>query len=338
MCDGQSVGSFSDYLHEIENKVVQLIERHKKYSDSDHLIAFRGEKKDYGKTKLMPSLFRDKDYVSKERYLFELLGDYNFLEKGTDRNIDDAIEAQHYIAISRMLDITFSLLPAMYFACGTEEANSDSTDAFIYIFCFPDYYSPHSQYIERLYTGVLDETTIGSVYSSNFKVISHSYSNARIKAQVGGFIFFPGKEYKPIPSIYYEKVRIKAEHKEKIARELDLLFHVNEATLFPEKEKMIPIIEKKFKEGIYHKREIGVPDEVDTFFERFDYEIKMELNGTTKKDKMGLLRRFRKEESDLLYFIEQNFQMGKIVAEQREELRKKVKDTFQFLRLKYGGK
>lgn len=328
----------SGYLQEIEKKIEKLVERHMKYSNTDYLIGFRGEKKDYGKTSLMPSLFRDKGYVGKERYLFELLGDYGFLGSTIDRNIDKAIEAQHYIAISRMLDITFSLLPAMYFACGATDTESEREDAFIYIFCFPEHYSPHSQYLEQFYTGILDGTAEDITYSSNFKVISHSYSNDRIKAQVGGFIFFPGKEYKPIPSIYYDKIRISGSDKQKLAKELDLIFHINEASLFPEKEKLIPIIKSRFEEGVYHRREVTVEGEVNSFLERIDYEVKMAMDAPTRSDSTQLIRKLRKEESDLQYFIDQNYRKHNIDDMQRKMLTRKTREEFRFMVLKYGGK
>ena len=53
-------------------------------------------------------------------------------------------------------------------------------DGFVYIFCFPEYYSPHSQYIEDFYKNILEEDINDLVYSGNFKVISHSYSNEEI--------------------------------------------------------------------------------------------------------------------------------------------------------------
>lgn len=309
--DTLGTGKFiSYYLEKIEEKIEGLLERHKNYSDAEHLLAFRGEKRDYGMTSLMPSLFRDKEYISKEKYLFELLGDYGFLENGLNRNIDRAIEAQHYIAISRMLDISFSLLPALYFACGSKETEQNE-DGFVFVFCFPEYYSPHSQYIEEFYTGILEETQENIAYSSNFKVISHSYSNDRIKAQIGGFVFFPGKEYKPIQPIYYEKIRIKAEDKKGLLEELDTIFHVNEASLFPEKEKLIPIIETKFKDRVYSDRKITFEGEVNSYFKRIEYELEMLAHGNDTLDGTGLLRILRKEESDLLYYIEQEMKEEK---------------------------
>ena len=37
------------YLKEITEKAKSLCDRHEKYSDAHHLLAFRGESRDYGK-------------------------------------------------------------------------------------------------------------------------------------------------------------------------------------------------------------------------------------------------------------------------------------------------
>lgn len=332
----------SQYLQKIEDKINDLITRHQKYSDAKYLIAFRGEKTDYKNTKLMPSLFRDKAYIEKEKYLFELLDDYGFLNKGIDRNIEKAIEAQHYIAISRMLDITFSILPALYFACQPQSMGQNENGGVIYIFCFPEHYSPHSQYIEQFYSGVLNETE-NITYSSNFKVISHSFSNERIKAQVGGFIFFPGKEFRDIPEVYYEKLVIQEDDKEQILKDLDLVFNINKATLFPEKDNIIPIIEKRFKEESYIKREITIEGEISSYFDRLDYELKLKSASGEKRNQDKLLRYLRKEKSDLLFYVDTAYRINENVrvvntSKAKEEMIKHIDDTFQYLYLKYVGR
>lgn len=320
-----------DYLKKISEKSIILCERHKKYSDLHYLLAFRGESKDYGETSLMPSLFRNKEYVLKEKYLFELLGDYGFLSNEMPRNIDRAIEAQHYIAISRMLDICFSVLPALYFACNSNPGLNGK----LYVFCFPEHYSPHSEYIEEFYSNIFKKDKKNITYSSNFKVISHSFSNERIKAQVGGFIFFPGKEYKPINSIYYEKIEIKSADKSTILNELNLLFHVNESSLFPEKKEIAKIVKEKFICGEYYRKKITVEEEVESYFDRLEYELAMTVRYEKASDSndIQLLRILRKEEDDLIQYI-LNY---KSKAKNGDLLLEETKKKFKFLQLKYSG-
>ena len=84
-----------------------------KKRDSKCNIAFRGESKDHGKTKLMPSIFRNSSYVEKEKKLFQLLKDYGVTEENASQT-NVLIEAQHYVEISRALDITFSVISALF--------------------------------------------------------------------------------------------------------------------------------------------------------------------------------------------------------------------------------
>ena len=235
------------YLNEVSKKIEILTKRNNMESQECYLFAFRGESRDYERTKLMPSLFRDSSYVSKEKYLFELLGDYGVITDKQNGYIEKAIEAQHYVAISRMLDITFSVLPALYFACSSE--NNKEEDGKVYVFCFPEHYSPHSKYIETFYSEMLGGKDVA--YSKNFKVVSHSYSNERIKAQNGGFIFFQGKEFSPISSIYYETISISKDDKNYVLKDLNLLFGINEATIYPDKERRAKLAEQYFKNGKY---------------------------------------------------------------------------------------
>lgn len=304
------------YLSEIMKIVEELREKHSKKFDSEPLIAFRGESKDFAETKLMPSIFRDSSYVTKEKYLFELLCDYELI--GYEKtNIDKAIETQHYVSISRMLDVTFNAAVALYFSC----INDIEKDGFVYVFCFPEYYSPHSNYIENFYENILGSKKI-KTYFKNFKVFSHSYSNERIKAQSGGFIFFPGETFSKINNIYYKEVKICKEDKKRILRDLEMVFHINTAKLFPEKDKVAKIIRNKFIQNNYLREELTIKNEIESCFKRVSYEIKM----SDMNDKIVFLRYLRKEKEDLLGFLNNQ------VIEENERciLKKEINKMFDF--------
>lgn len=279
------------YIDEIYRATETLKYNHNKHHDENLLIAYRGESKDYKNTKLMPSIFRDSTYIRKELHLFELLCDYNMIDNKAS-SIEKAIEAQHYIEISRMLDITFSLLSSLYFACETY----NDQDAVLYVFGFPKSYSPHSNYIQDFYSNILEETY--KPYSRNFKVFTHSYANERIKAQKGGFIFFPGKEWYPINRCYYEEVEIKAQDKNKIMKELDILFQVRKEAIYPEKANLAEAVYKQFISNSFDVQSSSVSDEIEVYFERLEYELFM-----TKETHMDILRKLRKEENDLNLYI-----------------------------------
>jgi len=309
------------YLNRIAHELEELKKNHDRHSNADLLIAYRGEPRCYGETQLMPSLFRNNDHVLKEMHLFELFCDYKMIESNAS-NIEKAIEAQHYASISRMLDISFSALVALYFAC----SNGDE-DGYIFVFAFPEHYSPHSKYVEDFYTDMLEGKHIA--YSRNFKVFSHSYSNERIKAQKGGFIFFPGMDYYPINDCYYRKIEVKGQDKGKILEDLDVLFQVNEASIFPEKEKIAKTIKVKFSNNTYSNRFVSVDDEISTYLNRISYELKLGTNygkSTTNKD---ILRMLRKEEADIVKYIQEintEDSLKKIIA---------IKRNFQILSMKF---
>lgn len=284
----------NEYLSDIMKKIDFIQERHKNKYNQELLIGFRGESKDYGKTSLMPSIFRDNSYVSKEKHLFELLCDYELVSHDI-RNIDKAIETQHYVAISRMLDITFNAAVALYFAC----SENIHDNGYVYVFGFPEYYSPHSNYVEEFYSNILNSKS-EKTYFKNFKVFSHSYSNDRIKAQSGGFVFFPGETFNPLNKIYYDKVVIHYEDKKKILKELDVTFHINEAKLFPEKDKIAAVIKEKFMNDRFLDENLTVKSEVISCFKRIDYELSL----FNSNDFISILRYLRKEKEDLLVYLD----------------------------------
>jgi len=289
-----------EYINKIFSAVGRLKEKHEQFFDNDALIAYRGESTDYGETKLMPSLFRNSSYLAKENHLFELLCDYNMIHDSAS-NIEKAIESQHYLSISRMLDISFNALSALYFACESNKTNksNEGEDGYVFVFAFPEKHSPHSKYIKDFYTSILKEEE--TTYFKNFKVFSHSYSNERIKAQKGGFIFFSGTGFFSIDECYYEKIDIKLIHKKIILEELDVLFQINKLAIYPEKDKIAEVVKAKFKENSYHYKKSGIEDEVKTYFDRLEYELA--LSKKTNKEKLRLLR---KEEHDFLVHIERN--------------------------------
>lgn len=311
------------YLEEIGQKVSELTARHKKISKSEPLIAFRGEPQDYGPTKLTPSLFRDSDYVTKEEHLFELFCDYNIASQGAS-NIEKAIEAQHYASISRMLDISFDVLVSLYFVC---KKDSDH-DGYLYVFAFPEHYSPHSKYIEEFYTNILERKY--TAYSRNFKVFTHSFTNDRIKAQRGGFIFFPGKEFYPISECYYERVCIPKNEKDLLLKEMATFFALTQAALFPEKGVIAEVATAKFKNDNYLPQTVSLENEVNTFFIRIAYELKSTWEKGTVRNRKAIMRQIRKEKSDLLDYIYKQAPKSDI-----QKLKEKVTNNFRILEIRY---
>ena len=221
----------------------------------------------------------------------------------------------------------FDVLVALYFAC----THPDEHDGYVYVFAFPEHYSPHSKYIEEFYTNVLEGKHIA--YSRNFKVFSHSVTNDRIKAQKGGFIFFPGKEFHPINDCYYERILISKNHKREILEDLEALFQITKATLFPEKDKVAEIITNKFKGNIYTTKSVSLENEIESFFSRIDYELKiLHLKGKTA-DKKRVMRWLRKEQDDLINYTEQQISshISELTDAEQEKVIQTIKNNFSVL-------
>ncbi len=318
----------AEYVEKINTRRRELEDFNKKIlgDTSDSLLfAYRGEPRDYGRTKLTPSLFREDSYVEKEEHLFELLADFGVIDNSKSRNIEKMIDAQHYVAVSRALDITFNSLVALYFACASEE--NMGKDGVVYTFCFPNYVSPHSDEIEQLYCSIINDKD-NHIIDKNFKVITHTKNNERIIAQYGGFIFFPGSNRCRLKDIYYREERISKDDKAKIVDELDKLFGINKAKLFPEKDSISEMVKKKYISDTYsRKKETGFIGQIEEYFVRLDYE----LEAYKKRDnsEIEIKRIIRKEIDDMEAYVDQLV----IQEDKRCSIRKTIETKFDELRV-----
>lgn len=306
-----------NYMEKIIKNVEDLKKNLEKISAESSITCFRGEAQDYQDTKLMPSLFRINDGKAKDIHLMELLSDYevsNSLLENDISYLNRAIDGQHFIALSRLLDVTFSLLPAIYFAC-----TDNDLDGYVYSFVFPESYSPSSKYIKERFT----KTINGEFRSipSDFKVLTHSYSNDRVKMQSGGFILFAGNVYTEIPKIYYgEPIKIENNDKKKILEELEDYFNITEATIYPEKDKRRGVIESKLmkKNLKINPFEKELESELKNYIRRFEYEDKV-LSKLTKnnsvRDDMKRKRILRKQKQEIIDFINFNFSSSEKIDE-----------------------
>lgn len=294
----------------IENKIREIYEEidnlKKSLDEDEYIYCFRGESADYGATKLTPTLFRNKitEGALPDRELINLIADYQISDPNITSNLARAIEGQHFIALSRLLDISFSIIPALYFAC----SDNGKKDGYVYIFRFPTAFSPSSSYINTYY----DKMITGQIipYGNNFKVLSHMQSNERIKSQSGGFILFPGDEAIQIPDLYYSKILVHADEKENILSELDLYFGMNESIVYPQKDSKRNLILKKLnlisKElNVFESKEYFYAIEIEEAIERIRFEITTLLMKKTDKtfNKEHLLRVIRKEKHELFDYL-----------------------------------
>ncbi|EGO5014769.1 FRG domain-containing protein [Enterococcus faecalis] len=310
-----------DYIDKIMRKVIAQEENMKEFFYDDTIVCFRGESADYGETKLMPTLFRDRDNILLEKELIELLCDYDIPDKKDVTKLSRTIAGQHFVQTSRLLDVTFNMLPALYFA-----SHPNNENGYIYTFVFPETFSPNSDYLNDYYDYLVEEKL--KPHPKDFKVITHSYNNERIKMQSGGFILFSGMSFSKIPQEYYESIEILAEDKDVLRKELSQFFNMSEATLFPEKDKRRGPIKNQLlvsKKKRYHINKY-LDAELDAYFRRIEFEVKLkQLNGIGKD---RIYRFLRKEKLDLINYVEKN-----VSREEREEKINIVNNKFIFIKL-----
>lgn len=291
----------------LENKFASL--------ENDCIIAFRGESKDFGNSALTPSFLRESPIkVSKEEQLLNLLKDFQISENDSSTNLENAIASQHYLAYSRLLDITFNVLAAIYFAC--ENIDEEYDDAILYIFSFPNYYSPHSNYLNNYFDAILKGEP--ELYYENFHVITHSYLNERVRAQNGGFILFPSEIQHKIPNLFYEKITIKKEDKKQIIQNLEKFFNVSKATIYPEKDKRSAYVKNRLLSPSTYSKDVSISTEVQKYIDFLKTDVEIFLR--EKKDSQSItskLRELRKKRVDLISYIDKSKSSKEDLAERK---------------------
>lgn len=105
----------------------------KDFPHKDIRLYYRGEEKEYGNSKCLPSIFRG-DIDEKDNY-------YSSLRRHPDEfrdlsNLDVLSKMQHYRIKTRMLDITANPLVALFFACcdNKKDNTKGDSDGYVYIF------------------------------------------------------------------------------------------------------------------------------------------------------------------------------------------------------------
>lgn len=118
--------------------------------ESEHLLVFRGEKKDYTESALVPFIYRN-DYIYNEENIYKESQRFNDNEFNSDKTAFDKLSRiQHYSAPTRLIDVSEELFSAIYFSIAEKKIielkrkdgetkkefkdRKDSNDAIIYLF------------------------------------------------------------------------------------------------------------------------------------------------------------------------------------------------------------
>jgi len=92
-----------------------------KKTDENNILYFRGEPSDYRDQAVTPSVFRG--YLDREHHIYREMQRFNDQEFAVDKTAFDKLaRMQHYLAPTRMLDMSEDVLGALYFALDQPES------------------------------------------------------------------------------------------------------------------------------------------------------------------------------------------------------------------------
>lgn len=236
----EPVRSISEYIHAVEDII--------SHAETDHsVVVFRGEAEEYDYP-CQPNIFRTK--LSQMDTFFEK----NLFEEMTANHLTDgqtyleiAIDAQHGGFPSRLLDVTYNCLAALYFAVTPyytkEETSGDQEDGMVYVFFLENLYCPTGNNINEAYNACVnhqEEWFAGQeLFQKNHKLIDHIKKNPRIIAQQGAFILFQGERLSSFPRYRYKAIRIDKHAKPQLRKDLRLYFGIHTGSIYPEEFNLV---------------------------------------------------------------------------------------------------
>lgn len=207
----------------------------------DSFCVFRGEPDIYP-IPCNPYLFR-LDTLSKNPYFEKtLFGSMRQNQFTGDRcYLDNAIDAQHGEFPSRLLDVSYNCLVALYFAVTPfyhQKSDAyDDRDGMVFVFFIDEIFSPSAPNTVANFEAIINRDQSWfqeSLFRKNHKFIDHAKINQRIAAQQGAFILFQGDEMEELPKRMFYSIRIPGKSKKCIREQLKQLFGIHTGSIYPE--------------------------------------------------------------------------------------------------------
>lgn len=203
---------------------------------------YRGECKRF-RSYCRPNIFRRNVLETNplyEKSLFHTMRQNRL--SSSESYLENAIDAQHGEFPSRLLDVTYNCLTALYFAVTPyyhkDVTECDDEDGIVYVFYIDEIFSPSAENTNENYNAIIDKRcpwfNDHAIFEKNHKFIDHTKLNNRIIAQQGAFILFQGNDDERLPPYMMSGIVIPKKAKPTIRRELSLLFGINTGSVFPE--------------------------------------------------------------------------------------------------------
>lgn len=270
-----SINNIADYIKEV-SKIIS------KHDTTATTIVYRGESQIF-ETACQPNIFR-KEVLKKNKFFEKNLFDEmtaNKITAGTSY-LEKAIDAQHGGFPSRLLDVTYNSLVALYFASTPHfhypEDSEDKKCGVVYIYFFDKLFCPSGDNINSTYNSIINREkqhkwlTKYSIFQKNHKLIDHIKLNNRIIAQQGALILFHGDDVSPISAAKYDKIIIPYQSKNTIRNELKTLFGLHTGFIYPEPSNLVKEISDKSNK-IDNK-----PFAIETELELIKYNLSLDLD------------------------------------------------------------
>lgn len=235
------IGRVNDYIHARQQ--------------TDCFFVYRGEPDIYP-SPCRPNIFR-KNVMNGNKFFEKSLFDAMRQNRLTGEKcyLDNAIDAQHGEFPSRLLDVSYNCLTALYFAVTPyyhkEESSMDDRDGMVYLFFIDEIFSPSATNTKDNYNAIINRDQPWyqgkMLFEKNHKFIDHTKLNDRIIAQQGAFILFQGDEAETLPIYMSYGILIPGSAKAAIRAELKQLFGIHTGSIYPEIINLVKELSGKSK-------------------------------------------------------------------------------------------
>ncbi len=273
-----NVMEYLEQIHKINNE----------WREADSIIVYRGEPVCYP-TPGMPGIFREKENLEKNRFFEKnLLLEISANKLSAGRNyLEIAIDSQHGGFPSRLLDVTFNCLIALYFACVSQPKNEEKErieHGRVLIYKLDKAYCPTASNAIDNYKELVDnpDTYLNHyAFEKNHKLVDHIKLNQRIIAQQGGLILFQGMNYETIPDWMTKSIAINPDEKDTIKGQLQNYFGINTSFVYPEIDNAVDKI--KIRANKIYSVDLSLKNEIVLCIENEKKFIEYELEGLKGK-------------------------------------------------------